>query len=313
MIDPLSDIFETIRLRATLYFRTDYSPPWALTVPMQPQAARFHLVAQGSCHIQLASGRMLLLGPGDLALIPRGQSHVLADAPGRSPAPLEQVIAESGYDGRGSFVLGRGNPAAATRMVCGHLGFTHGADHPLLRALPEVLVMKGTDRARHPLLDGTLSLVVARVFSDNLGAAAAITRLSEVFFIEAIRASLDREPALARVFEALTDPQIGRAIELIHRDPGRDWQVSSLAAAVGLSRSRFAARFRDLMGDGPIAYLAEWRLQRALMLLDQPRVGVQQIAGAVGFQSAAAFSRAFAQKFGMPPSDYRRAGGGPGD
>ena len=307
MIDVLSDIFDTIRLRATLYFRTDYSPPFAITVPAYRQTARFHLVVQGRCHVALASGRTADIGPGDLVLIPRGQEHTLADCVGREPAPLERVIEDSGYDGAGVFVVGSGDPGASTQMICGHLGFAEGADHPLLRALPEIIVMTPGDRARHPLLDDTLRLVVRRAFTDGLGAGAAIARLSEVFFIETIRASIERSPELARILGAMTDPQIGRALELMHKDEGRPWTVESLALAVGMSRSRFADRFSELMGDGPMGYLSDWRLQRALVLLGQSRVNVQEIAGKVGYQSAAAFTRAFAQKFGAPPTEFRCA------
>jgi AraC family transcriptional activator of mtrCDE len=139
MSDILSDVFETIRLRGTLYFRTNYSPPWAITVPAYEQAARFHLVIQGRCHIGLASGRSIDLGPGDLALIPRGQQHVLADSGGRTPAPLEQVVEASGYDGKGTFAIGKGDPQATTQMVCGHLGFSQGADHPSSGRCPKLL------------------------------------------------------------------------------------------------------------------------------------------------------------------------------
>lgn len=305
MSDILSDIFETIRLRGALYFRTDYSAPWAVTVPLLSNAARFHLVIQGRCHVELASGRSVDLGPGDLILIPRGLPHVLADQPGRAPAPLERVIQESGYDGRGTFILGKGDPAAATQMVCGHLGFAEGADHPLLRALPEVIVMSPADRARNSLLDETLRLMVRRVFTDGLGKSAAITRLSEVFFIESIRASVEQCPELARIIAAMTDVHVGRALELIHQAPGRAWTVESLALEVGMSRSRFAERFSDLVGDGPMGYLADWRLQQALALLAKPRASVQEIAAKVGYQSPAAFTRAFTQKFGAPPSEFR--------
>lgn len=305
MIDVLSDIFETIRLRGTLYFRTDYSAPWAITVPAYAQSARFHLVVQGRCHVTLPSGQIVDIGPGDLVVIPRGQTHVLSDSPERMPAPLEQVIQDSGYDGRGVFVVGKGNTNASTQMVCGHFGFTGGADHPLLRALPEVIVLTSADRARHPLLDDTLRLVARRVFSDSLGAAAAISRLSEVFFIEVIRASIAHNPELARILEAMTDPQIGRALGHIHNDTARAWTVESLAVEVGMSRSRFAERFAELMGMGPMSYLSDWRLQHALALLSQPRVNVQAVAAKVGYQSSAAFTRAFAHKFGAPPSNFR--------
>ncbi|GJL99120.1 MAG: AraC family transcriptional regulator [Methyloligella sp.] len=306
MADILSDIFETIRLRATLYFRTDYSPPWAITVPKYEQAARFHLVVQGRCHIELASGTTTEIGPGDLILIPRGQQHVLSDQKGRIPAPLETIIEKSGYDGNGTFVLGERNPSAATQMVCGHFGFTKGADHPLLRSLPEFITMTPADRAENPILDETLRLVVRRVFAHSLGASAAISRLSEVFFIEAVRASINKNPELSRILEAMTDKNISHSLELIHQQTNHAWTVETLASEVGMSRSRFAERFSNLLGDGPMGYLTNWRLQQALPLLSQPNANIQDIANQVGYQSASAFTRAFAQKFGTPPSEFRQ-------
>lgn len=312
MSDILSDIFETIRLRATLYFKTNYSPPWAVTVPQYKEAARFHLVIQGLCHVELASGKQTTIGPGDLILIPRGQQHTLADLQGRAPAPLEQVIQQSGFkdDGSGTatFTVGSGDPNAATQMVCGHFSFAKGADHPLLRALPDIIVMTPADRARHPILDETLRLVIRRVFAHNLGATAAISRLSEVFFIETIRASIEQSPELARILEAMTDKQISRSLELIHQNTNQAWTVESLATEVGMSRSRFAERFSKLLGDGPMGYLTEWRLQQARSMLSEPNTNIQQVANHVGYQSAAAFTRAFAQKFGAPPSEYRQPG-----
>ncbi|SDJ63801.1 transcriptional regulator, AraC family [Bradyrhizobium sp. Rc2d] len=305
MNDILSDVFETIRLRGTLYFRTDYSPPWAITVPAYEQAARFHLVIQGRCHIGLASGRSINLGPGDLALIPRGQQHVLADSAGRTPAPLERVVQESGYDGKSAFVIGKGDPQATTQMVCGHLGFSQGADHPLLRALPEVIVMTQADRARHPLLDESLHLVARRAFADELGAAASISRLSEVFFIEAVRVSMEHHAPLAQIMNAMTDLQIGRALELVHKAPSDPWSVDRVAKAIGMSRSRFATRFTELVGIAPMTYVSEWRLQKALLRLNRKEGGIKEIAAQAGYQSPAAFSRAFSQRFGVPPTEYR--------
>ncbi|WP_018268525.1 AraC family transcriptional regulator [Methylosinus sp. LW4] len=305
MTDVLSDIFDTIRLRATLYFRTDYSPPWAITVPSYARAARFHLVIQGRCHVALASGLTVDLGPGDLVLIARGQEHTLADSPGRRPSPLETVVKESGYDGNGVFVVGSGNANASTKMVCGHFGFTEGADHPLLRALPEVIVLTPADRARHVLLDETLRLVARRAFTDGLGSSAAISRLCEVFFIESVRASIEQCPELARILEAMTDPQIGRALELLHKDPARAWTVDGLATEVGMSRSRFADRFAELMKQGPIAYLGEWRLQKALARLSNADISVKEVAREIGYRSPAAFTRAFGQRFGAPPTRYQ--------
>ena len=305
MFDLLSDVFETIRLKGTLYFRTDYSPPWAITVPAYEQAARFHFVIRGCCHVSFPSGSNIVLEQGDVVLIPRGRGHVIADRLGRAPAPLERVIQESGYDGKGAFVIGKSDPQATTQMVCGHLGFSQGADHPLLGALPEVILITQPDRGRYPLLDESLRLVARRALSDEIGAAASIARLSEVFFIEAVRASVERHPPLANVMTAMTDLHIGRALELVHKTPGDPWTVETLAKASGMSRSRFAERFTELVGVAPMAYVTEWRLQKALARLSSSKASVKEVAAQAGYQSAAAFARAFAQRFGIPPTDTR--------
>ncbi|MFA5949434.1 MAG: AraC family transcriptional regulator [Hyphomicrobium sp.] len=304
MTDILSDIFETIRLRGTLYFRTDYAPPWAVTVPAYEQAARFHLIVQGRCHVEITGGGPGAdLGPGDLMLITGGREHILSDCAGREPAPLEEIVRRSGYDGKGVFAYGTAEPGAATQMVCGHLNFTRGADHPLLRALPPLIVMRPAERAMHPLLDDTLRLVVRRAFTDTLGAAASISRLSEVFFIETVRASIDAHTELSRVIAAMTDAQVGRALSSIHEAPADPWTVESLAQVAGMSRSRFAERFTELVGVAPMAYVAEWRMQKALARLVESDANVKVVAAEVGYQSAAAFTRAFVNRFGVTPTE----------
>lgn len=305
-MDVLNDILDTLNLRGALYFRTDCSPPWGVTVPELAQAARFHLMVQGSCHVLFPSGAAAHLGPGDLVLIPGGRAHVLADQAGREAPPLETVLEAAGYDGRGVFVIGAGNPQATTQLICGHFSFRRGADHPILRALPEYMLTTMAARAREPLLDEILRLITRRMFSENLGLAAAVTRLSEIVFIELLRVGIEQSEELKAVLEAFRDRQIGRALQLIHTEPGHAWTVESLAAEIGMSRSRFAERFSALMGTGPMAYLSDWRLQKALSLLDESRASVQQVAAQAGYQSPAAFTRAFTARFGLPPTDYRR-------
>ena len=305
MTDVLSDILETIHLKATIYFRTDFSAPWAVTMPAFERVARFHLILRGRCHVTLVPDRTFDLDVGDLILIPSGKTHVLADSAGRQPIPLDQAITEAGYDGRGPFRIGAADPHAATQMICGHFAITQGGDHPLLRALPEAVVVTASERAGHPLLDETLQLLVRRAFAEGLGAAAAIKRLSEVLFIEAVRASMERNPELTKIMQAMTDQHIGRALELVHTMPSDPWSVDSLAKSIGMSRSRFAERFTDLVGMAPMTYLAEWRMQKALARLFQANVGIKEIATEAGYQSTASFTRAFTQRFGAPPKAYR--------
>lgn len=305
-MDVLDDIFDTLDLKGALYFRTDFSSPWAVTVPPLGQAARFHLVVQGSCHVTFPSGAAACLGPGDLILIPGGRSHILADGPGRAAPDLETVLQDAGYDGRGVLAIGTGNPHAATQMICGHFNFRPRADHPLLRALPEYLTVSAGDRMAEPFLDELLRLIARRIYGGELGSRAAVTRLSEIVYIELLRSGVLKNPTLTALLSAFRDAKIGRALELIHEKPGDAWTVDQLAREVGMSRSRFSERFSDLIGVGPVSYLSDWRLQKALGLLEDRRTPVQQIATMIGYQSAAAFTRAFAGKFGMSPTEYRR-------
>jgi AraC-like DNA-binding protein/mannose-6-phosphate isomerase-like protein (cupin superfamily) len=306
MKDVLSDILDTVALKGTLYFRTDFSPPFAIGVPAHGRAARFHIVVQGRCHVTLPGGEAVCLGTNELVLVPHGSAHVLADAPDRAPTQLEEVIAASGYSGEGSFVVGSGDQTASTRLVCGHFSFADGADHPLLRALPSLLHITTADRARWPMLNDVLNLMVRRIFEEAAGAVASVTRLSEVIYIEILRVAIDRAPELTQLFSAVYDPQIGRALRLIHHRYREDWTVDNMAVEIAMSRSRFAERFRELVGVAPIAYLTDWRLQRARALLCESGASVQEISYLVGYKSADAFSRAFSQQFGQSPKSFRR-------
>jgi len=305
MKDVLSDILDTIELKGALYFRTDFSPPFAVGVPAYGKAARFHLAVQGRCHVTLPGGADVLLQPGDLIVIPYGTSHVLSDVAGRDAVPLENIMASTGYTGEGAFVIGSGDPTASTQLVCGHFTFAEGADHPLLHALPNALHLSAEDRARQPILDDVLRLIVRRIFQSAPGASASISRLSEVLYIEVLRAGIDRVPEPQRMFSAVHDPQIGKALSIIHQRLDHDWKVDSLASEIGMSRSRFAERFRELVGSGPMAYLTDWRLQKARRLLGRPNASVKEVAYLTGYRSPTAFSRAYARKFGHPPKDSR--------
>jgi AraC family transcriptional activator of mtrCDE len=307
MTDVLSDVLDTVALKAAIYFRTDFHPPFGIAVPAYGRAARFHLVVQGSCYVTLESGLQVRLQPGDLALAPNGAAHLLSSGDTPSGAPLADVMSQAGFTGSGPFVVGEGPDGASCQMVCGHFTFAEGADHPLLRSIPDILHITAADRASRPMLDDVLRLLVRRMFEGEPGAAATVSRLSEVLFIEAMRAGIAQAPDIGRLMSAVYDPQIGRALMLIHGDVAAPWTVASLAAAVGMSRSRFAERFSELVDRGPMAYIAEWRLQRALNSLATAPTPIKTIAYSVGYRSPAAFTRAFTERFGCSPKERRRA------
>jgi AraC-like DNA-binding protein len=299
--DILSDILETVALKGTLYFRTDFSPPFAIDVPAYASAARFHAVIKGQCHVTLPSGEAALLETGDLVLVPYGSAHVLADAVGRDPIALDEVIRTAGYTGQGALVFGSADPEASTQLMCGHFTFAEGADHPLLRSLPPALHITAADRSARPIINDVLRLLERRVLEEGPGSIATVSRLSEVLYIEAMHAGVDRAPELKRMLSAIYDPNIGQALALIHHQLERNWTLESLALEVGMSRSRFAESFKEFVGETPMRYLSDWRLQRARALLREPRASVQEVARKTGYRSAPSFSRAFHQKFGWSP------------
>jgi AraC family transcriptional regulator, activator of mtrCDE len=305
-MDVLADIFETIQLKGTFYFRTHFSAPWGTTIPPQSHAARFHYVVQGTCYIRVEQGQTTQLSQGDLVMIPNGASHILADAPGRDAPPLESVFQSVGYRGERLFAVGEGDPAAATQLICGHFTFGDGTGHAILRALPTLIKISAPQRAALTWFDEVLNLLVKQVFRNEPGAVAAITRLSEILFIEAVRFAGKESEELKRLLDAFADERIGRAIAVIHRDPARQWTVQLLAREAGMSRTRFADRFQELIGRGPASYLSEWRLQRAAVALRTTHRTIAEISYGCGYFNQAAFARAFKEQFGQSPKMFRK-------
>jgi AraC family transcriptional activator of mtrCDE len=308
-MDVLADIFETIQLKGTFYFRTHFSPPWGTTVERHANAARFHYVMKGHCWIRAEGSTPIELKAGDLVLVPGGASHVLTDQPRDEAPSLETVLQSSGYRGEAVFALGAGDPHAATQLVCGHVSFGDGADHAIFRSLPTLIRISAEQHAKRPWLSEVLALLVKRVFNHEPGALVAVTRLSEILFIEAIRFAGDETSELKRLLDGFADARIGRAIAAIHQKPAHPWTVEGLAREVGMSRTRFADRFRALIGVGPVTYLSEWRLQRAAAALRRSHRTIAEIAYASGYANQAAFTRTFREKFGKSPKAFRKESG----
>jgi AraC-like DNA-binding protein len=305
-MDPLSEILGTLNMKGMFYFRTSFAGKWGVSVPEYQQAARFHLVVQGQLNVGLPSGKNVLLNPGDIILIPHGSSHILSDTPREDAPKLETVLEDVGYDGNGLLVVGDGYEHKKTKLICGHFSFREGADHPLLRALPDHFIITPADRAENPLLEDVMRILLRQVFATNGSSIASVTRLSETMFIEILRMNLVGDESYDKIMSAFSDQKISRAISLIHSNPNKGWTVESLASEIGMSRTRFAHRFKELIQMGPMAYLFEWRLQKSLQLLESSTLNVQQIALETGYKSSAAFSRAFSGQFGCTPSEYRQ-------
>lgn len=304
-MDLLSDILDSLALRGQFYFRTCFNSPWAIGVPQYEASIRFHYAVQGECYVRSVDEEAILLRQGDLVLIPAGAAHTLSDSPERKPVSLETVMEDNEYSGDGTFIVGEGCERAATQLMCGHFTFAEGSNHPILRSLPKILHLSAGMRSASFWLDEALRLMARQMADQSPGSLAVVRRMSEIIFIETVRTCSAQSEQLSGLMEALADPKISRAIQAMHRDVAMQWTVETLAGEAAMSRSRFAARFQELVGCGPLTYLAEWRLQKACALLREGRISVQEVANRIGYQSPAAFTRAFNVMFGETPTAFR--------
>jgi AraC-like DNA-binding protein len=269
----------------------------------------FHVVTAGRVALEAEADGLRWLGPGDLALVPHGEGHALKSDPG-APAPgileLERELISDRYE-----ILRHGAGGASTTLICGAVRFDHPAAGNLVAMLPEVIHVEASGPAQPDWMRSTLRLMAAEAREFRPGGEAVITRLGDILVIQAIRSWIETDPAARSGWlGALQDRQIGRAITLIHRDPARAWTLASLADEVAMSRSAFAARFTDLVGEPAMSYLARWRMHLALDALKEQRATVAELASQLGYRSEAAFARAFKRVIGAPPGAVRRTAGG---
>lgn len=302
-MDALSDILTSMNLRGMLYFATEFSAPWGVSVPAFENVVRFHLVVRGGCHIGVA-GTGADLAEGDFALVPRGAEHRIARDRGSRLASLDEVVAQSGYDGSGTLVWGLADRGEETRLICGHFTLDDAAPgRALIGALPALMVTRRDESTATQWFGATLALLAEERHMERPGSGAIVRRLTEILFIQALRGWMGRAEIAPGLARGLADTQLGRALAAIHRDPARDWTVAAIAA---MSRTVFAERFAAATGATPLAYVTEWRLGRAQALLADPRHSLEAVAAETGYGSASALSRAYARRFGEAPGAARR-------
>ena len=302
-VDPLGEALHPLRLSGTFYCRSVLTAPWGLTLPEMPDHLWFHVVTGGTSRLEMPVEEPVELRAGDVALLPHGTRHVLRSEPG-TIAPMVLDLPHEFLHDRYA-VLHHGSGGAETTAVCGAVQVDTPAARGLVTQLPALLHVAASPRTEW--MHATVGLVVAEADELRPGGAAVITRLSDVLVIQVIRSWLESDPgARTGRLGALRDPQIGRALALVHREPERDWTVASLAARVPMSRSAFAARFTALVGEPVLAHVTRRRMEVAM---DRLRDGspVAEVAGALGYRSEAAFSRAFKRVTGTSPGAARRA------
>lgn len=307
LIDPLGEALHHLRMRGVFYSRCELAAPWGIELPAIADSLMFHVVIDGSCWLEVGEAARFRLHPGDLALVPHGAGHLLrSDPAARTPGLFDlprDAVSERYEVIR---VDGGGEPA---RLLCGTVYFDHPAARRLTALLPPVILVQGWRSAESEWIASTLRLMASEARAPRPGGEEVITRLADILVIQAIRVWLEQEsPATSDWLSAIRDPQVGRALTMIHRDPAREWRVETLAAAVAMSRSAFAERFSRLVGEAPMQYLTRWRMYLALDALREERATVGEIALRLGYGSEAAFSRAFKRFAGVPPGAARRGG-----
>jgi AraC-like DNA-binding protein len=237
--------------------------------------------------------------------VPHGDGHALrSEASASAPGilDLEREAVSDRYE-----ILRHGEGGTPTGLICGAVRFTHPAAGNLIEILPSTIHIEASSSARLEWMQTVLRLMASEAAELRPGGEAVITRLGDILVIQAIRAWLESDPGAQNGWlGALQDPQIGRAISSIHRDPARAWTVASLAQELPMSRSAFAARFTELVGEPVMSYVARWRMQVAVTALREEGASVGQLADRLGYRSEAAFSRAFKRVIGVSPGAIRR-------
>ena len=311
-VDPLGEALHSLRMSGTLYCRSELSAPWALALPVEKDCLNshvlsFHVVTSGECWLEVEGADPLHLRPGDLALVPHSVGHCLSSELNMPALSLEEFNFEIVSEHYCILTNEGGGPT--TRLICGEVRFDHPAARNLLELLPRVIHVEASRSPQMDLMQSTLRLMAAEAMELRPGGETVITRLADILVIQAIRSWIQEDSTAQQGWlGALQDNQMGKAIILIHRNPEHPWTVGSLASEAAMSRSAFAARFTELVGEPAMHYLARWRMHLALAWLNDDRVTLAELASRLGYQSEAAFSRAFKRFNGVSPGAVGRKG-----
>ncbi len=304
--DPLAEALHFVRMDGMFYCRSELTAPWGVDLPPMDDCVWFHVVTAGDCTLVDYSGTECRVRAGDVVVLPHGSGHTAFDN-ADSPTPNVFDLPHD-YISRQYAVLRHGGGGEPVDLICGVVQFGHPAARSLIKMLPDLIhISAAATRSDWQWFAGLMSLMAAETHTTRPGGEAVVTRLCDILVIQAIRSWIDTDPAAQLGWVgALRDPSIGHAIAMIHRHPERAWTVTTLANEVAMSRSGFSARFSDLVGQSPKQYVTGWRMQLAQDMLHEGHASILEIADQLGYQSEAAFSRAFKRETGRAPSIARR-------
>jgi AraC-like DNA-binding protein len=320
-LDPITDIFRTMRVTAFGQHRLEATAPWGLIQKKEAEEevtassygrktsatdlAHFAMLSRGNCWLSVEGIREPIpLTGGDCFLLDRGTSIVLRDSPRTRPKWTFREVGAKAHNN----VARCGGGGAPTTIVCGSFSFDRASLKSITQLLPSFILIKA-EQARTFALHITLQALASEMAEQVPGSEVIASRLAEVLFIQILRTHIASRPERNKGWlRAIFDPQMGTALRAIHDSVNKPWTVGSLAEAAGMSRSAFAARFKELLGQTPLEYVTEWRMQKAMHLLEQRDKKLVEVARAVGYESDAAFSKAFKRVVGANPGEYLKRG-----
>jgi len=315
-MEILSEVLKAVKLDGAMFYNAEFSSPWcarsidARTVtsylsPNSQQVIIFHLLTEGRgyAHVE-GDDRPLPLNAGDIVIVPHGDAHILGNGPSVTPVGREQVLEQ--VLSQGLKVSRMGGGGELTKFICGYMSCDPQLSRVFLGGLPPIMKVNIRDDSSGQWLENSIRYSVDNADASKPGGETVLAKLSEVLFVETLRRYIAQLPQEQTGWLAgVRDPDVGKALALMHRKPAHPWTIAALANQVGISRSVLAERFRRYLSETPIAYLTRWRLQLGAQMLKSSSSGVAQIAAEVGYESESSFNRAFKREFGLPPARFR--------
>ena len=316
-MDALSDVLRVVHLTGGVFLHAKFFAPWCIAAKVEPghcapllgpasQLMLYHYVVEGELHVRVEGEDAFVLGPGEVVLFPRNDWHLLGSDLALPPAAAGDII-QPPKDG-GLFAIHHGGEGERTTLVCGFLGCDSEPANPVMSSLPAALRLAVEEGGAAEWIRSTFQYAAEEVAAGRPGSATVLAKLSELLFVESVRRYAETLPEGQTGWLAgLRDPYVARTLALMHRDITRPWTVDELGRQVGLSRSALADRFTHVIGMAPMHYLGNWRMQVAAQELRNRSTSLAQVATTVGYESEAAFSRAFKKAFGTAPATWRRS------
>jgi AraC-like DNA-binding protein len=312
--DVVDDTLRSLRITGSVLLREAYAPPCAIAIPSSKKlgailgtkpdtlVVAFHLVEYGHCDITTEAGHKFTLTAGEMVIVFGGEAHTISQGNATQVQSIETIMA-GGANTQKPTTLDSG---LGVSLLCGVFMLHQTEFNPLYSALPAIMQSNLSRPGQLHNLSGIAKIMANEIDRSTFGAAYVVERLLEILCAEAVRAHIENMPQqTVGWFRGIQDPVVGRAIKAIHLNPAEEWSIPLLAGKVAMSPSRFAARFSESLGESPMAYVAKWRMNVACRKLSASRIGVDQVAADVGYESVAAFNRAFKKLVGLPPAAWR--------